>query len=80
LREDRQTGLIKLSGHVDLADTVGNQKDYWSTCIGLIDSKTGSDVRCVWRGLNGQGIYIVLRADQLAKVSGLTGERFTEAT
>lgn len=74
LGKDRETALIKFSGHVNLKDTLGQQKDYWSTCIGLADSKTGSDVRCVWRSLDGQEIYIVLQAEQLSKDWGVTGE------
>lgn len=72
--EDRETALIRLSGHVNLKDTLGKQKDYWSTCIGLVDSATGSDARCVWRSLDGQEIYIVLKAEQLSKELVVVGE------
>ena len=74
LGKDRETALIRLSGHVNLKDTLGKQKDYWSTCIGLADSTTGSNARCVWRSLDGQEIYIVLKAEQLSKDWIVTGE------
>lgn len=72
--ENRETALVRLSGHVNLADDLGETRDYWSTCIGLVDSMSGSDVRCVWRSLDGQEIYIVLRAEQLAAESVVEGE------
>lgn len=69
-----EASLVKLSGHVNLKDSLGKQKDYWSTCIGLADSKKGSDFRCVWRSLSGQEIYIVLQSKKLATESMVTGE------
>lgn len=72
--EERDTALIKLSGHVNLQDELGKEKDYWSTCIGLVDTQTGSDVRCVWKGLKGTEIFIVLQADEIAEKSKVTGE------
>ncbi len=68
-----ETALVKLSGHVRLKGTLGNEKDYWSTCIGLADSK-GGDFRCVWRSLNGQEIYIVLKSERMEQDSLATGE------
>lgn len=72
--ENRQIALIRLSGHVNLKDSVGQTKDYWSTCIGLVDSENGSNARCVWRSLEGQEIYIVLKTDRLAEEIKVTGE------
>lgn len=72
--QSRETALIRLSGHVNLKDLLGDTKDYWSTCIGLVDTATGSNVRCVWRSLDGQEVYIVLRADRLKEESNVTGE------
>lgn len=68
------TALVKLSGHVQLKDTLGNEKDYWSTCIGLADSQKGGDFRCVWRSLGGQEIYIVLKSKRMEQQSLATGE------
>lgn len=72
--EDRETALMKLSGHVNLKSALGTEKDYWSTCIGLIDTKTGSAVRCVWKGLKGTKIFVALEADTIAEKSKVTGE------
>lgn len=68
------TSLVKLSGHVQLNDTLGNEKDYWSTCIGLTDNSKGGDFRCVWRSLGGQEIYIVLKSERMEQQSRATGE------
>lgn len=73
-RELGEAAIVKLSGHVNLKDALGNQKDYWSTCIGFADSKKGSDFRCVWRSLSGQEIYIDLQSKKLDKESLVSGE------
>ena len=70
---NRETALFKLAGHVNLNNQLGGQQDYWSECIGLADTDSGSHVRCVWRSLGGQEIFLVLQAKRLAtgaKVSG----------
>lgn len=72
--ENRETALIKLAGHVNLENDLGKEKDYWSTCIGLIDTKTGSDVRCVWKGLKGTKIFVILQADEISQKSTVTGK------
>lgn len=71
--DNRDVALLKLSGHVNLKDQVGMQKDYWSECIGLADTESGSNVRCVWRGPNGQEIYIVLQSELLATGASVSG-------
>ena len=72
--KNRQTALFKFTGHVNLKDTVGKQKDYWSECIGLADSQTGSIARCVWRSLDDQEVYITLKGEKFGKGSKVTGE------
>lgn len=71
--ENRSAALFKLAGHVNLQAAVGTKNDYWAECIGLADTLTGSDVRCVWRSTDGQEIYLVLRADRLHEGSNVTG-------
>lgn len=72
--KERQAALFKLAGLVHLKDGVGAQTDYWSECIGLGDSETGSDIRCVWRSLKGQEIFVSLQAKQMAEGTHVTGE------
>jgi len=72
--EKRQTALFKFSGHVNLKDSVGKQKDYWSECIGLTDSQSGSVARCVWRSLDDQEVYITLKGNKFAQGSKVTGK------
>ncbi|MBM9511466.1 hypothetical protein [Desulfogranum marinum] len=72
--KDREVALFKLAGLVHLQDSVGTQTDYWSECIGLGDTQNGSDIRCVWRSLDGQQVYIVLQAKQMAEGTLVTGE------
>ncbi|BHH86225.1 hypothetical protein [Desulforhopalus sp. 52FAK] len=71
--ESRETAIFKLSGHVNLKNQVGKESDYWSECIGLADTATGSELRCVWRSLNGQEIYLTLEGDQLSEGNNVTG-------
>lgn len=70
----RQAALFKLQGHVNLKDNIGQIHDYWSKCIGLTDTATGSEIRCVWTGAKGQNIYVVLKAEKLEQGTMVTGE------
>ena len=71
---DRETALFKLSGHVNLLNNkIDKESNYWSECIGLADSETGSDIRCVWRSLDGQEIYLSLKGTRMEKGSSITG-------
>lgn len=72
--KDREVALFKLAGLVHLKDGVGTQTDYWSECIGLGDTQTGSDIRCVWRSLDGQYVYVILQAKQMAEGTYVNGE------
>jgi hypothetical protein len=74
LGSDRETALFKLSGHVNLLNKkIGKESNFWSECIGLADSATGSDIRCVWRSLNGEEMYLTLKGVQMEKGSRITG-------
>lgn len=64
---EREAAVIKLSGHVNLQNRIGASSDYWSTCIGLSDSITGADLRCVWKGMEGNELYVSLHAQQMSK-------------
>ena len=72
--KDREAALFKLAGLVNLKDGIGAQTDYWSKCIGLGDTQTGSDIRCVWRSLKGQEMYVLLQAKQMGEGTQVTGE------
>lgn len=39
----------------------------------MADSELGGDVRCVWRSIDGQEIYLVLETEPLGKGSKVTG-------
>lgn len=69
----RETALFKLSGHVRLTDKIGNERDFWAESIGLADSETGSDIRCVWRSMQGDEIYLILKGTRMEKGSSITG-------
>lgn len=71
--DKREVALFRLSGHVNLKDKIGNQQDYWSECIGLSDSVSGSDGRCTWKGTGGQEIYLILKGKRLARGSEVNG-------
>ena len=71
--EDRQIYTFEISGHVSLQTNLGKKKDYWSTCVGLSDSVTGSVARCVWKDLDGPELYMTLQSDQLQSNSKVTG-------
>jgi hypothetical protein len=73
LGSERETALFKLSGDVNLTNKIGKESNYWSECIGLADSETGSDIRCVWRSLHGDEIYLTMKGTRLEKGSSITG-------
>ena len=71
--DDRKVYTFELSGHVNLKTTLGKKKDYWSECIGLADSVSGTIARCVWKDLDGPEIYIILQSEQLQGGNKVTG-------
>lgn len=71
--QNREAALFKLSGHVSLKQAVGGQKKFWAECIGLADNATGSNARCVWRGPDGQEIYLTLQSRLLEKGASVSG-------
>lgn len=71
---ERETALFKLSGHVNLINKkIGKESNFWSECIGLADSQTGSDIRCRWRTLDGHEIYLIMKGTRMEKGSSITG-------
>jgi hypothetical protein len=74
LGSDRETALFHLSGVVRLTQKIGRTGDYWSECIGLADTATGSDIRCVWRSLEGDEIYLALKGKRMETGSSITGD------
>lgn len=72
--EDRQVYTFKLSGHVNLQSDIGKTKDFWSKCVGLSDTESGTVARCVWQDLYGGKIFITLRSDRLQEDNLVTGE------
>jgi hypothetical protein len=73
LGSERETALFKLSGDVNFTNKIGKESNYWSECIGFADSATGSDIRCVWRSLHGDEIYLTMKGTRLEKGSSITG-------
>jgi hypothetical protein len=73
LGSERETALFRLSGVVHLTRKIGRTGDYWSECIGLADTETGSDIRCVWRSLEGDEIYLTLKGIRMKSGSSITG-------
>jgi hypothetical protein len=73
LGSDRETALFKISGDVNLTNIIGKESNYWSECIGFADSETGSDIRCVWRSLHGDEIYLTLKGARMEKGSSISG-------
>ena len=71
--ESRQIYTFKLSGHVNLQTAIGGRKDFWSQCVGLADSLTGSMTRCVWRDLHGAKIFITLQSEGMAEDRQVVG-------
>lgn len=72
--EGRQVGTFKLSGNVSLKDEFAGIADFWGECVGLSDSVAGGSVRCVWRSMNGEKAYSVLKGQPLKEGVKVTGE------
>ena len=72
--EDREVGTFELTGHVNLQDEVGQEKDYWAECVGLSDSVAGSTARCVWQSMENEKIFIILEGRPFKKGVKVTGE------
>ena len=73
LGSERETALFRFSGDVNLINRIGKESNYWSECIGLADSETGSEIRCVWRSLDGDEIYLAMIGTRMEKGSSITG-------
>lgn len=73
LGSQREATIFKLSGQVHLTNKIGKESDYWAECVGLADSETGSDIRCVWRSLGGDEIYLAMKGTRMEKGSSITG-------
>lgn len=72
--EKRKSSIFMLEGHVNLKNGIGKAQDYWSKCIGLSDSDSGSQARCVWRGQDGHQVFILLQGDKLEQETSVKGE------
>lgn len=83
---NRNFYTFKLSGHVNLKEPIGGELDFWSEVIGISDSKTGTEARCVWRDLDGRKLFIELKTDHMKSKGLVMGtivggtEKFTNAT
>lgn len=71
---DREVGTFELTGHVNLQEEVGKEKDYWAECVGLSDSVAGSTARCVWRSMENEKVFIILEGRPFKKGVKVTGE------
>ena len=69
----REVYTFELAGHVSLKSDLGKKNDYWSECVGLSDSVSGTVARCVWKDLAGSEIYITLQSERMHKDSRVTG-------
>ena len=70
----REVGTFKLAGNMSLKEDLSGIADFWAECVGLSDSVVGGSVRCVWRSLNGEKAYSVLRGQPLEKGVKVIGE------
>ncbi len=70
---ERETAIFSLSGHVHLDKGIGKESDYWAECIGLADSEMGSDIRCVWKSMGGDEIYLTMKGTPMEKGSSVVG-------
>ncbi len=70
----RVVSTFHIEGHLNLEDDVGEVRDFWSECIGLWDAETGGEARCVWRGLEGDKVFSVLRGELLKQDITVKGE------
>ena len=71
---DRNIYTFQLSGHVNLETSLGKKKDYWSECVGLADTATGTVARCIWKDLDGPEIYITLQTERMQENNPVSGK------
>lgn len=72
--EERRVFTFFLEGHVNLTNAVGETRDFWAEWIGFWDTKSGGVVRCVWKDLKGEKIYVALTGTQMQEGATLNGE------
>lgn len=72
--EDRNFYTFKMTGHVNLKQATGSELDFWSEIIGISDSKTGSEARCVWTDLEGRKLFLELKSDRMQSKTQVTGK------
>lgn len=65
--EDREVFTFRVKGHLNLKDNLGEVADFWSDCSGLWDAETGGVTRCVWRGMEGQKVFVAMDGQPLAE-------------
>lgn len=70
---NRNFYTFRLSGHVNLKEPIGGELDFWSEIIGISDSKTGTEARCVWRDLGGRKLFIELKTDHMKSKEQVMG-------
>lgn len=74
LGKERSVALFSLVGHVNLKNDLGNSRDYWAKCVGLSDTESGGDFRCVWSHRDGSEIYLLLRAETVGEGQQVKGQ------
>ena len=72
--QGRDVGTFNLAGNISLRDEFSGIEDFWGECVGLRDTVSGSQVRCVWRSLKGDRAYSVLSGQPLKEDVKVTGE------
>lgn len=84
--KDRNFYTFKMTGHVNLKDPIGGELDFWSEILGVTDSQTGSQARCVWKDLEGRKLFLELTSDHMQSDELVTGkivggtDKFANAT
>lgn len=72
--ENRNFYTFKMTGHVNLKQATGSDLDFWSEIIGVSDSKTGSEARCVWTDLEGRKLFLELKSDRMQSETQVIGK------
>lgn len=76
---DHEAFVFRLEGSMNIETGSGVLTNLWATCIGLRDSATGTEARCVWENAEGERVFSELSSSKTGDTETASG-RFIGGT